>query len=115
MYWCSHCQEYVEPDYSMTYRPQGVGRCPSCHLTVSGNHERPHQDYVNHGCWDVTSFGFVIGAGHTPTFDSLMTSYRELERAALNDASLLPRRDAAKAKAMAYLLDHKSLLIIEGH
>ncbi len=114
MYWCKHCQEYIEPDRNMTYRPLGVARCPQCHLTVSGNHEEPLHDFVNHGCWNVTDFGFVIGAAHSPAFDDLMTKLRELERAAMNDTSLEGQRNAAKARAMAYLLDHKSLLIVEG-
>jgi hypothetical protein len=106
MYWCLHCKEYVEPDYSMSYRPLGVARCPNCHLDVSGNHERPITEYHNNGIHNVTEFALPVGAPHSPTLDALLADYHILKHNETNDPTLAGARQAAFLKARAYLLEH---------
>jgi hypothetical protein len=85
----------------------------------------------NNGNWNITDFKFVIGAAHTPDFDDLMIALRRAERAVAEDeprVRKLPRpwlgdpwshqlkrtMHEARARAMAYALAHKDIIIIEG-
>ena len=127
MNWCITCQDYYEPHAT-------DAACPTCGgaLAIADDGEPAVDGYaVNAGNWNVTDFGWVVGACHTPDFDALMTRLRLLERAVQEDEPRirrLPRpwlgdphhnqlkreRDAVRNRAKAYLLAHRGLIILDS-
>lgn len=123
MYWCVSCQEYVEPIYTSSIIFPTGPRCPNCKRGVSNTPPGEPEPYVNNGNHNVTDFGWNIAARSGPVIDALLATYHQLERQVnelpVSDLSrweLIRQRDLAKARAMAWLLDHKDdYLFIAGN